>query len=62
MRDHRLKNFTRAGGCFVERSLADGSDLNQMLFRIEKDDSERFTIEKPHLGTEVCDCQRTIDG
>ena len=62
MSDHRLKNFTRVGGCFVERSLANGGNLDQMLFCIEKDDSERFAIEKPHFGTEIGDCERTVDG
>ena len=36
--------------------------VDQMLFRIEKDDSERFMIEKAHFGTEIGDCGRTVDG
>jgi hypothetical protein len=28
---------------------------------IQKNNAERFAVEKPNIGTKVCDCQGTID-
>ena len=60
--DHRLKNFSRVGEGLIDGALTNGADLNEVLFCIEKDDSERFSVEKRHFGTKVRDCDRTIDG
>jgi len=54
MSDYRLKNFARMGGSFVESTLADGSDLDQVLLRVKENDPERFAIEEAHFGTKVC--------
>jgi len=61
MRDHRLKDFSRVGEGFIDGALTNRADLNEVLFGVKKNDPERFAIEKPHLGTKVCDCERTID-
>ena len=62
MHDHWLKDFSRVGKRFIDGALTNRADFNEVLFCIEKDDSERFSVEKPHFGTKVCDCKRTIDG
>ena len=61
MSDHWLKDFSGVSKRLVDGALADGGDLDQVLLGIQKNDPERFTIEKAHLGTKVCDCERIID-
>ena len=61
MRDHRLKDLSRVGEGFIDGALTHRADLNEVLFCVEKDDSERFAIEKAHLGTKVFDCDGAID-
>ena len=62
MDDHRLKDLSRMGEGLIDRPLANCANLNEVLFRIQKNDPERFAVEKAHLRTKVCDCNRTIDG
>ena len=62
MDDHRLKDLSRVGEGLIYRPLTNRADLNEMLLGVEKDNSERFAVEKAHLRTKVCDCNRTIDG
>jgi len=61
VRDHRLKDFSRMAERFIDTALANRADLNEVLSGVEKDDTQGFTIEKAHFGTEVGDCKRTID-
>lgn len=61
MDDHRLKDLSRVGEGLIDRPLTNRADLNEVLFGVEKNDSERFTIEKAHFGTEVGDCLGTIN-
>ena len=61
MRDHRLKDFSRMAQRFIDTALANRADLNEVLFGVEKDDAQGFAIQKTHFGTEVGDCERTID-
>src|SRR5260370_42383228 len=60
--NRRLKHFTRMRERLVHTALADGGDLDQLLFSIQKNDSKPLTIEKAHLRTEIGNCLRTVDG
>ena len=55
MRDDRLKNLSWMGDRFVNATLADSGDLDELLFSVEQNDTEQFAIKKAHLGTELGD-------
>lgn len=61
VRDHWLKDFSWVGERLIDGALTNRTDLNEVLFGVEKNDPERFAIEKPHLGTQVRDCEGAID-
>jgi len=61
MCDHRLKDFPRVGERFVEGALTDGRNFQELLFRVEKNDAQRFVRQKPHLRTELRDGERVIE-
>jgi hypothetical protein len=42
--------------------LADGGDFDELVFGIEKNDTQRFVGQKTHLGTEPGNCLGTVDG
>ena len=45
----------------VYTALANGGYFDELLLRIQKNDSQQFTIEKTHLGTEVGDGDSAIE-
>jgi len=61
MGDHRLKDFPRVGERFVEGALTDGRNFQELLFRVEQNDPQRFVRQKPHLRTELRDGERVIE-
>jgi hypothetical protein len=56
-----LKDFARVGKRLIDRPLADVGDLDQVLLGVQEHDPEQLTIEKAHFGTEIGDCDRTIE-
>jgi hypothetical protein len=60
--NRRLKHFARMRERLVDTALADRGDFDQLLLYIQKDDTEPFTIQKAHLGTEIGNCLGTVDG
>jgi len=61
VRDRRLKDFSWVAERFIDAALANRADLNEVLFGVEKNNAQGFTIEKAHLGTEIGNCLGTID-
>jgi hypothetical protein len=60
--NRRLKHFARMRERLINTALANRGDFDQLLLSIQKNDSKPFTIQKAHLGTEIGDCLRTVDG
>lgn len=46
---------------FVQSSLTDGNNFDELLFGVEKDNSEGLMTEKAHFGAEIRHGQRGID-
>ena len=46
---------------FIDAALANRADLNEVLFGIEKNNAQRFAIEKAHFGAEIGNCLWTVD-
>ena len=61
MDDHRLKDLSRVGERLVDAALTNGADLNEVLFGVKKNHSERFTVEKAHFGAKVGNCFSAIN-
>ena len=61
MRDDGFKYLPWMSDRFVNATLADGRDLDQVLLGVKENDPERFAVQKTHLGAQLGDGQRAID-
>ena len=59
--DDGFKYFARVERGFVQSSLTDGNNFDELLFGVEKDNSEGLMTEKAHFGAEIRHGQRGID-
>jgi hypothetical protein len=61
VRDHGFKDFSWVAERFVNTALANRTDLNEVLFGVEKNHAQGFAIQKAHLAAEIGDRLGTID-
>lgn len=61
MDDGRLEDFASVRQRFVEGTFGHSSNLHELLFGVEKNNAERFAIEKTHLRTELGNGKRIFD-
>ena len=50
--DDRFEDFPRVSQGFVERSLAYGNHLDELLLGVNKHNAQRFVTKKAHFGAE----------